>query len=368
MGDKSAAAAAAAAAAAEPITPGTEEMSAMDKLAWNMTLSKKNNLPWAAAKGYNKTLIWCGPVAASDARASHLIPPTGCSKSSVWIRTVSTAARTRLSKPWSMPRPSAPRPSLRTAPTPTSRTSTTFRLSTLQSPISLWTLSAILSKFVQSCRPIIVSHSQSRLLQLGARTDELDEEGNTILMCACITGNAKVVSILAKSGCDLRRENKDGESPLQHATVHGHNDVVVVLLRSGLNKEDIEKKNRNGKSCIDLAYDHKRNKIGKLFERVIGSDPSRSRFEDEKKGEELNIESFDEEGARLRRRQSSVMIFQKLLEQYKIEKDPATVTEDDLRQLGVKDSHIPRLMEAVKLQAARNQAKNAAGALPEADE
>lgn len=61
-----------------------------------------------------------------------------------------------------------------------------------------------------------------------------DAAGNTPLQCASLNGHDDIVELLIKSGCNIHCNNQDGDSPLLDAVENGHLGIVKQLLDAGV--------------------------------------------------------------------------------------------------------------------------------------
>jgi hypothetical protein len=75
------------------------------------------------------------------------------------------------------------------------------------------------------------------LLDRGADTEKVDEDGSTALMTTCMEGHDAMARLLVDRGADMEKINNDEETPLIIACkqVHfvGHDAVVRLLLQRG---------------------------------------------------------------------------------------------------------------------------------------
>ncbi|KAI3333434.1 ankyrin [Ustulina deusta] len=81
--------------------------------------------------------------------------------------------------------------------------------------------------------------------RLTERPDDLnfaDYAGNTPLQVASLNGHENIVQLLIEAGCNLDCRNSDKETPLLDAVENGHLGVVKLLLKAGVNprKADAE--------------------------------------------------------------------------------------------------------------------------------
>lgn len=65
--------------------------------------------------------------------------------------------------------------------------------------------------------------------------DVADAAGNTPLQCASLNGHDEVVKILLNAGCNIHCVNDSKDSPLLDAVENGHLEVVKLLLAAGVN-------------------------------------------------------------------------------------------------------------------------------------
>ena len=92
------------------------------------------------------------------------------------------------------------------------------------------------------------------LLKNGCRVSILSrEEEKGLLRLACLEGDAFVVGILLASSCDMNCVDLAGFTPLMHATVKDHEEVVKKLILAGANL-GIQKSNSD--TALHLAATH----------------------------------------------------------------------------------------------------------------
>lgn len=63
--------------------------------------------------------------------------------------------------------------------------------------------------------------------------DETGNTGNSLLIWAATFGKLDVVTYLAESGADVNIKNKEGKSALDMAYINGKSEVIAYLLRFG---------------------------------------------------------------------------------------------------------------------------------------
>ena len=95
------------------------------------------------------------------------------------------------------------------------------------------------------------------LLSRGADVDARDRHGQTAVMLAAMSGDARLVEWLAAHGADLDHTAKFGLSAVMLAVIRGHAAVIRVLVAAGA---DLELKGTGapgfaGKRAHDLAVD-----------------------------------------------------------------------------------------------------------------
>jgi ankyrin repeat protein len=86
--------------------------------------------------------------------------------------------------------------------------------------------------------------------------DVADAAGNTPLQCASLNGHEDVVKTLIEAGCNVHCVNDRKDSPLLDAVENGHLEVVKLLLAAGVNpkirnEEGEEPINKIDESCDD---------------------------------------------------------------------------------------------------------------------
>jgi len=82
-----------------------------------------------------------------------------------------------------------------------------------------------------------------KLLQNGANIKKEDREGRTPLHIATMWGNKKVVKVLLEAGADPNKADKEGETSVHKASYEGHAEVLKLLLAAPgvkVNKVDNE--------------------------------------------------------------------------------------------------------------------------------
>lgn len=73
------------------------------------------------------------------------------------------------------------------------------------------------------------------LLQLGAKVETRNHDGNNALWLACVSGNPRVVRRLHTARIDLDNQNETGATVLMYAASSGKPEMVQLLLELGAN-------------------------------------------------------------------------------------------------------------------------------------
>ena len=90
----------------------------------------------------------------------------------------------------------------------------------------------------------------SRLLQLGARIDIVDENGQDVLMHAINNENGAMMDILLKAGANINHCDNRGNDALMTCAEKGNREGLRVLISRGAN---IFRENKEGQSALDIA-------------------------------------------------------------------------------------------------------------------
>lgn len=109
--------------------------------------------------------------------------------------------------------------------------------------------------FVASVEPAghsTLSDIARALIRSGANVHAENEQGQTPLHLASISGNAFLAQVLIEAGAKVSYKDKKGRTPLHRALKYRKNQMISLLCR---NKADLDEKDRNGKSCLQLASD-----------------------------------------------------------------------------------------------------------------
>lgn len=95
-------------------------------------------------------------------------------------------------------------------------------------------------------------NAKRRLSERHGDLNFADYAGNTPLQIAALHGHTEIVKLLIEEGCILDCFNNDKDTPLLDAVDNGHLDVVKLLLDAGANPR---KANVNGEEPIDRITD-----------------------------------------------------------------------------------------------------------------
>ncbi len=95
------------------------------------------------------------------------------------------------------------------------------------------------------------------LLDAGAKVDEADNDGITVLSWAAIANRADMARLLIERGADVNHVDKNGMTPLLYAASidFGDSSMIDLLLKSGARASA---RTKSGKTALDLArtYQH----------------------------------------------------------------------------------------------------------------
>lgn len=99
---------------------------------------------------------------------------------------------------------------------------------------------------VESLRPVL-----SALMELGAKVDAKDDDGQTPLIVAAATNQEALLNLLLDLGADINLSNNAGEVPLMQAIANAHPNITRMLLDRGA---DYEIKNNEHEDSLAMAY------------------------------------------------------------------------------------------------------------------
>jgi len=95
------------------------------------------------------------------------------------------------------------------------------------------------------------------LLDLGAKVDEADNDGITILGWAAIANRVDMARLLIERGADVNHADKNGMTPLLYAASIDFGDAAMIdlLLKSGARPSA---RSKEGLTALELArkYNH----------------------------------------------------------------------------------------------------------------
>ncbi|KAI0486630.1 hypothetical protein F4859DRAFT_308376 [Xylaria cf. heliscus] len=96
--------------------------------------------------------------------------------------------------------------------------------------------------FAKACAKGEYETAKKRLAERPEDLNFADYAGNTPLQVASLNGHDDIVQLLIEAGCNLDCRNSDKETPLLDAVENGHLGVVKLLLKAGVNprKADAE--------------------------------------------------------------------------------------------------------------------------------
>ncbi|KAI0396923.1 hypothetical protein F5Y17DRAFT_44559 [Xylariaceae sp. FL0594] len=96
--------------------------------------------------------------------------------------------------------------------------------------------------FAKACAKGEYEVAKKRLAERPEDLNFADYAGNTPLQVASLNGHEDIVKLLIEAGCNLDCRNSDKETPLLDAVENGHLGVVKLLLKAGVNprKADAE--------------------------------------------------------------------------------------------------------------------------------
>jgi len=98
--------------------------------------------------------------------------------------------------------------------------------------------------------------SVQALLDAGAKVDEADKDGITVLSWAAIANRVDMARLLIERGADVNHVDKNGMTPLLYAASidFGDSAMIDLLLKSGASASA---RTKNGKTALDLARTYK---------------------------------------------------------------------------------------------------------------
>ncbi|KAI0538723.1 hypothetical protein GGR58DRAFT_467145 [Xylaria digitata] len=106
--------------------------------------------------------------------------------------------------------------------------------------------------FMKACAKGEYEMAKKRLAKSPEDLDFADDAGNTPLQIASLNGHEDIVQLLIESGCNLDCRNIDKETPLLDAVENGHIGVVKLLLKAGV---DPREANAEGHEPLEMIPD-----------------------------------------------------------------------------------------------------------------
>ncbi|XP_014212094.1 protein S-acyltransferase 24 isoform X2 [Copidosoma floridanum] len=102
------------------------------------------------------------------------------------------------------------------------------------------------------------------LLGSGAQSHLTDINGDTALHWAAYKGHPELIRLLIYSGVDLQRPDYFGSTPLHLACLSGNLSCVRILCEKS--KIELEPRDKNGKTPLQLAQSHRHAEIVRLLQ------------------------------------------------------------------------------------------------------
>ena len=109
-----------------------------------------------------------------------------------------------------------------------------------------------------------------QLLDNGADSDGLNDEGLSVLAWAAMCGQVKAVQVLIQHGSDVNQRNRDGSTALHGAALLGRIDVVELLIE---NKADINASNDENQTplaTVTSAWNAETQKVAEFMSNLLG--------------------------------------------------------------------------------------------------
>ncbi|KAL0111526.1 hypothetical protein PUN28_013021 [Cardiocondyla obscurior] len=102
------------------------------------------------------------------------------------------------------------------------------------------------------------------LLGSGAQGHLTDINGDTALHWAAYKGHAELIKLLIYSGVDLQKPDYFGSTPLHLACLSGNVSCVQILCEKS--KIELEPRDKNGKTPLQLAKSHRHSEIVRILQ------------------------------------------------------------------------------------------------------
>ncbi len=108
--------------------------------------------------------------------------------------------------------------------------------------------------------------SVKALLDAGARVDETDDDGISVLSWAAIANRVEIARLLIERGADVNHVDKKGMTPLLYAASidFGDSAMIDLLLRSGAKRDA---RTKEGLTALDLARQYRHTHLLASLER-----------------------------------------------------------------------------------------------------
>jgi ankyrin repeat protein len=108
------------------------------------------------------------------------------------------------------------------------------------------------------------------LLDEGAKVDEADNDGITVLSWAAIANRVEMARLLIERGADVNHVDKKGMTPLLYAASidFGDSAMIDLLLKSGAKASS---RTKDGQTALDLARTYKHTHLLASLERTLAA-------------------------------------------------------------------------------------------------
>jgi ankyrin repeat protein len=114
------------------------------------------------------------------------------------------------------------------------------------------------------------THAVRALLDEGAKVDEADNDGITVLSWAAIANRVEMARLLIERGADVNHVDKKGMTPLLYAASidFGDSAMIDLLLKSGAKASS---RTKDGQTALDLARTYKHTHLLASLERTLAA-------------------------------------------------------------------------------------------------